>query len=116
MHGLIAVETIEKEAMGTRNALDCWHCYIRCFNLCGSDSPRLAALLGAGLPAAANTPQLAAGKFIPPPVTVELGDLTPTMLTDCADLSTLNCDDVITSCVQVYTQHINVGNVQGQRN
>ena len=31
------------------------------FNLYGSDSPRLAALLGAGLPAAANTPQLAAG-------------------------------------------------------
>jgi hypothetical protein len=48
--------------------------------------------------------------------TVELGDLSPTMLADSAGLCTLNSDDVITLCVQVYTQHVNVGNVQGQRN
>jgi hypothetical protein len=31
MHGLIAVETVEKEAIWTRNVLDCWHCYVRCY-------------------------------------------------------------------------------------
>lgn len=30
MHGLIAVETVEKEAIGTGNIIDCWHC-INCY-------------------------------------------------------------------------------------
>lgn len=31
MHGLIAVETVEEEAIGTGNVLDRWHCEILYF-------------------------------------------------------------------------------------
>jgi hypothetical protein len=55
-------------------------------------------------------------QFNPPPVTVKLGDLTPTVLAGSTGLCAFDGDDVITSFVQAYTQHSNVGNVQGQRN